>query len=79
MFEDLKYKIGDKFVYRNPAEEPSWRTEPTIFSIDDILYSLKDNKIVIKYSYYNDSIDSGSGTMDLDEFEQEYKLRWHKC
>lgn len=79
MFEDLKYKIGDEFVYRDPAEEPSWRTEPTIFSIDDILYSLKDNKLIIKYSYYNDSIDSGSGTVDLDEFEQDYKLRWHKC
>lgn len=79
MFENLQYKIGDEFVYRNSAEEPSWRVEPTIFSIDDILYSLKDNKIVIKYSYYNDSIDSGSGTMDLDEFEQDYKLRWHKC
>lgn len=75
MFENLRYRVGDEFVYRNPAEEPSWRTEPTIFSIDDILYSLKDNKLIIKYSYYNDPIDSGSGVIDLDEFEQDYKLR----
>lgn len=75
MFEELRYKVGDEFVHRNPAEEPSWRTEPTIFSIKDIMYSLRDNKFVIKYSYYNDSIDSGSSMMDLDEFEQNYKLR----
>lgn len=75
MFEELRYKVGDEFVYRNPAEEPSWRAEPTVFSIKDILYSLRDNKFVIKYSYYNNSIDSGSSMMDLDEFEQNYKLR----
>lgn len=75
MFENLRCKIRDEFVYRNPAEEPSWRTEPTIFSIDDILYSLKDSKLIIKYSYYNNPIDSGSGVMDLNEFEQDYRLR----
>ena len=79
MFEALKYRIGDEFTYQDPAKEASWRAKLTIFSIDDILYSLKDQTFKIRYSYYNNAIDSGCGEVDLDEFEQDYKLRWSKC
>ena len=74
MFDNIKYYIGEEFIYKNSEDEPSWRTSPTIFTIDDIIFSLKDNKIKIKYSWYNDSIDSGYGTADIDEFEKDYKV-----
>lgn len=74
MFDNIKYYIGEKFTYRNPEDDAIWRKSPTIFTIDDILFSLKDNKIKIEYSWYNDSIDSGYGTADIDEFEKDYKI-----
>ena len=74
MFEDLKYKIGDRFVYRDPTEEPAWRTNPTIFQIVDIIYSLKNDNISLRFTWYNDSIDSGYGSIDVNDFEEEYRL-----
>lgn len=74
MFEDLKYSIGEEFIYKDPEDEAEWRTRPTIFTITDIVYSFKADKIKIEFSWYNDSIDSGSGSVDLDEFENEYQI-----
>lgn len=72
---DEKFQIGARFIRRNLDDEPEWRKDnPTIFIIDDILYSKRRNKWVVDFYYYNDSIDSGEGSVFTDEFDDEYKF-----
>lgn len=40
-----------------------------LWKVDDVIYSSKKNKWVIKGSYCNNSIDFGSNSWDYDDFE----------
>lgn len=72
---DKKFQVGVRFIRKNLDDESEWRKDnPTIFTINDILYSKKRNKWIIDFYYYNDSIDSGDGSVFADEFDEEYKI-----
>ena len=61
----IEYDLKTKFYYKNNVE--------TIWTIDDIVYSHKSKRWCYKTSYYNDSIDSGRLSRDVDAFEESVK------
>lgn len=50
-----------------------------LWEVDDVIYSSKKGKWVIKASYYNDSIDSDRYSWDYDEFENECEVTSDGC
>ena len=75
------FDIGTK-VRRKPVpfDSDEWEDEwdynnamNTVYTIDDFVFSLKDESWKVKYSYYNDSIDSGSCTATIEYFLENYE------